>query len=103
MELTPEQRTRRDAMRRTSVAGAIVNLVLTALKVGVGIIGNSAALVADGVHSLSDLATDVMVWFAARYGNEPPDKNHPYGHGRIETATTLVLGAVLSGVDIDFL
>ncbi len=95
MELTPEQRTRRDAMRRTSVAGAIVNLVLTALKVGVGIIGNSAALVADGVHSLSDLATDVMVWFAARYGNEPPDKNHPYGHGRIETAFTVALGGVL--------
>ena len=103
MELTPEQRIRRDAMRRTSVAGAIVNLVLTALKVGVGIIGNSAALVADGVHSLSDLATDVMVWFAARYGNEPPDKNHPYGHGRIETVTTLVLGAVLGAVGVGFL
>ncbi len=93
-EPTPEQ-VRRAAMRRTSVVGAIINLALTLLKVGVGLLGNSAALVADGVHSLSDLATDVMVWFAARYGNEPPDRDHPYGHGRIETLFTVALGGVL--------
>lgn len=82
-------------MRRTSVVGAIVNLVLSVVKVWVGIAGHSAALVADGIHSLSDLATDVMVWFAASYSNAPPDHEHPYGHGRIETAFTVALGAVL--------
>lgn len=87
--------TREQAMQRTSIVGAVVNLALTLLKVGVGIVGHSAALVADGIHSLADLATDLMVWLAARYSNQPPDKDHPYGHGRIETAFTVVLGTVL--------
>ena len=82
-------------MRRTSVVGAFANLVLSVVKVWVGIAGHSAALVADGIHSLSDLGTDVMVWLAASYSNAPPDREHPYGHGRIETAFTVALGAVL--------
>ncbi len=89
------RKAREQAMRRTSVVGAVVNLGLSVVKVGVGIVGHSAALVADGIHSLSDLATDVMVWFAATYSNQPPDREHPYGHGRIETALTVALGAVL--------
>lgn len=82
-------------MRRTSIIGALVNLGLSVLKVVVGITGHSAALVADGIHSMSDLATDVMVWLAAGYSNQPPDREHPYGHGRIETAFTVALGTVL--------
>ncbi len=82
-------------MRRTSVVGAIVNLVLTILKVIFGIVGQSHALIADGVHSLADLSTDLMVWFAAKYSNQPADKEHPYGHARIETAFTVGLGVVL--------
>src|SRR5690606_33122380 len=53
------------------------------------------ALIADGVHSLADLITDLMVWFAAKYSNRPADKEHPYGHARIETAFTVGLGVVL--------
>ncbi len=83
------------AMRKTSVVGAIVNLVLTVVKIIFGIIGQSTALVADGVHSLADLSTDLMVWFAAKYSNQPADKDHPYGHARIETAFTVGLGVVL--------
>ena len=83
------------AMRNTSVVGAIVNLVLTIAKVIFGIIGQSHALIADGVHSLADLSTDLMVWFAAKYSNRPADKEHPYGHARIETAFTVGLGVVL--------
>jgi cation diffusion facilitator family transporter len=83
------------AMRTTSVVGAIVNLALTLAKVAFGIIGQSHALIADGVHSLADLSTDVMVWFAAKYSNRPADKERPYGHARIETAFTVGLGVVL--------
>lgn len=86
---------RNKAMRETSVVGAIVNLALTIAKVFFGIIGQSHALIADGVHSLADLSTDVMVWFAAKYSNQPADKEHPYGHARIETAFTVGLGVVL--------
>ena len=67
---------RDQAMRKTSVVGAIVNLVLTVLKIIFGVIGQSTALVADGVHSLADLSTDLMVWFAAKYSNQPADKDH---------------------------
>lgn len=86
---------RNKAMRTTSVVGAIVNLVLTIAKVVFGVIGQSHALIADGVHSLADLSTDLMVWFAAKYSNQPADKEHPYGHARIETAFTVGLGVVL--------
>ncbi len=87
--------TRDKAMRNTSIVGAIVNLVLTVVKVVFGIIGQSHALIADGIHSLADLSTDLMVWFAAKYSNQPADKEHPYGHARIETAFTVGLGVVL--------
>lgn len=86
---------RDQAMRKTSVVGALVNLILTVLKVVFGVIGQSHALIADGIHSLADLSTDLMVWFAAKYSNQPADKEHPYGHARIETAFTVGLGVVL--------
>lgn len=83
------------AMRKTSVVGAIVNLALTVLKIIFGFIGQSHALIADGIHSLADLSTDLMVLLAAKYSNRPADKDHPYGHARIETAFTVGLGVVL--------
>lgn len=83
------------AMRKTSVVGAIVNLALTVLKIIFGFIGQSHALIADGIHSLADLSTDLMVWLAAKYSNRPADKDHPYGYARIETAFTVGLGVVL--------
>lgn len=86
---------RDQAMRNTSIVGAIVNLCLTIAKVVFGVIGQSHALIADGVHSLADLCTDLMVWFAAKYSNRPADKAYPYGHARIETAFTVGLGVVL--------
>ena len=95
MDAQQRARARDKAMRNTSVVGAIVNLALTVAKVVFGIIGQSHALIADGVHSLADLSTDLMVWFAAKYSNQPADKEHPYGHARIETAFTVGLGVVL--------
>lgn len=95
MDSQQSAQARDKAMRNTSVVGAIVNLALTIAKVTFGIIGQSHALIADGVHSLADLSTDLMVWFAAKYSNRPADKEHPYGHARIETAFTVGLGVVL--------
>jgi len=74
-----------------------VNVVLTLLQIVVGIIGKSQALVADGLHSPSDLLCDFLVLFANRHGSKDADKDHPYGHARIETATTFVLGVILMG------
>ncbi len=81
---------------RVTILGAIINLALTALKIVGGVVLASPALVADGVHSLSDLASDIMVLWGLRHANRPPDDNHPYGHGRFETLATLALAAILA-------
>jgi cation diffusion facilitator family transporter len=86
---------RRQAITRTTIAGAVSNLALSALKISVGWFGHSHALIADGIHSLSDLATDVLVWFAGQHASRAPDDDHPYGHGRYETMATLALGLLL--------
>ncbi len=92
---TPLLQERASASQRVTLVGAVVNLLLSALKLVVGVMASSAALVADGIHSLSDLASDALVWFAARHAGEEPDEEHPYGHGRFETAATLGLGILL--------
>lgn len=81
----------------------MTNSVLTIGQVVIGLFANAFSLVADATHTLSDLVTDLMVLVAGRRGADPADTDHPYGHGRIETATTLVLGAVLAGVGVGFL
>jgi cation diffusion facilitator family transporter len=83
------------ATRRVAVVSGVVNLLLSVFQVIVGLLAGSAALVADGVHSASDLLSDVLVWFAARHAAQAPDKDHPYGHGRFETAATLGLAILL--------
>jgi cation diffusion facilitator family transporter len=91
------QRTERGrATRRVAVVSGVVNLLLSFAQVIVGLVANSAALVADGIHSASDLLSDLLVWFASRHASQAPDKDHPYGHGRFETAATLGLGILLA-------
>ncbi|TDX30242.1 cation diffusion facilitator family transporter [Modicisalibacter xianhensis] len=80
---------------RVTLIGAVIDTLLGIAKVIVGYLVGSAALVADGIHSFSDLATDTFVLVAMHYGRQAPDRNHPYGHGRIETLATLLLGSVL--------
>lgn len=75
--------------------GAAANLFLTLIKFIGGVFGNSLALMADAVHSMSDLITDVVVYFSHGVGQLPPDKNHPYGHGRAETIGTTVVGLLI--------
>lgn len=83
------------ATRRVTYLSIWVNCLLGIAKVITGTIVGSAALVADGVHSFSDLVTDGFVLTAAHYGRQGPDRDHHYGHGRIETLATLFLGSVL--------
>lgn len=90
---TNNERTRQT--QRAAIVGALVNLVLSVVKLVIGVVANSAALVADGIHSVSDLLSDALVWFAARHAGHGPDDEHPYGHGRFETAATLGLGILL--------
>ncbi|MEA2064522.1 MAG: cation diffusion facilitator family transporter [Gemmatimonadota bacterium] len=82
---------------RVTVLGAITNIALAALKIAVGWIAHSWALVADGIHSLTDLATDILVAFALIAGNRPKDEGHPYGHKKIETLTEIIVGLCLAG------
>jgi len=86
--------------RRSAVVGAVVNSVLSVTKLLLGWLGQSQSLLADGIHSLSDLMTDLLVFFAARHAKEAPDDDHPYGHGRFETVGTLVLGGILIAVGL---
>jgi cation diffusion facilitator family transporter len=68
------------------------------MKIGFGWLGQSHALIADGFHSLSDLLTDGLVYFAAHHGSQDADEDHPYGHARFETLATVILGAILIAV-----
>jgi cation diffusion facilitator family transporter len=91
---------RRHAVTRTAIVGAIVNLLLSIIKIIAGVLGHSQALVADGVHSLSDLLSDLLVLIAGRRANQGPDRDHPYGHARYETVATLMLGLLLIAVAV---
>ena len=87
-------------VRRITLIGSVVDLVLGVVKILVGYISASQALIADGVHSLSDLATDFLVIFAAKHSHREADAEHPYGHGRIETVATVALGVALLAVAV---
>ncbi len=80
---------------KITLIGTAVNLLLAGLKFAVGILGGSMALVADGVHSISDLLTDAVVLVGARVAALPADENHPYGHGKFETLAALLVALVL--------
>lgn len=91
----PEHQAQTREAHRVTLIGAALDALLGLAKVIVGAMVGSAALVADGVHSFSDLITDAFVLGATHFGRQAPDRNHPYGHGRIETLATLWLGSVL--------
>ncbi|MCM8593826.1 cation diffusion facilitator family transporter [Accumulibacter sp.] len=82
--------------QRVTWVSVMVNVFLTAAQVVAGIIAHSQGLIADGLHSLSDLVCDFLVLFAAHHSKDPADESHPYGHARIETAASFALGAILA-------
>ena len=83
------------AVRRVTFEGMAVNVAIAALKGAAGVLASSQALVADAVHSLSDLATDFAVIFGVKFWTAPADEDHPYGHGKIQAVVTLFIGALL--------
>lgn len=84
------------AARKSTWVSIFINLILTVLQIAGGYFARSQSLMADGLHTLADLFSDVLVLFANRHGNKHADADHPYGHARIETAASLILGASLA-------
>jgi cation diffusion facilitator family transporter len=92
--------TREKIVRKVTWVGLILNLFLVAIKFIAGIYGRSQALVADAIHSLTDLTTDIAVIAGSHYWSRPPDENHPYGHRRLETLVTVFIGVALIAAGI---
>lgn len=89
------QLSRYRAVKKVSFVNASINSLLAIFKIIIGVIGNSHALVADGIHSFSDLLSDALVLLAAKMGSQNPDEEHPYGHHRIETIGAVIISVIL--------
>jgi cation diffusion facilitator family transporter len=87
---------RTKASQKVTLVGAVVDFLLAVFKVMTGMFGNSGALIADGIHSFSDLLSDGVVWYAAKHSADEADEEHPYGHERFETVATLGLSIILA-------
>lgn len=94
----PESRSHQSQAQRITIIGSVIDTVLGVLKIVFGMLAHSNALIADGIHSLSDLVTDVLVVWIIRYSHQAPDKKHPWGHARFETIGTVILGCLLIAV-----
>lgn len=87
--------TREKEIYKATIIGSVCNFLLLAFKFAAGIIGQSAAMIADAVHSLSDFITDIIVLVFVHISNKPQDKDHDFGHGKYETLATAIIGAIL--------
>jgi len=90
-----KQEISRKQIRNVTYLAITVNIGLCVVKVIFGFIGNSMALISDGIHSLSDMTTDLMILVGVRLGSKEPDQKHPYGHGRLETLATGIIAIAL--------
>ena len=99
----PAHPARFEAARKSTWISIIINLLLSIMQVLAGYFGKSQSLMSDGLHSFADLISDILVLFANRHGNRHADANHPYGHARIETAASLILGVSLAALGVGLL
>ena len=90
--------TREKGIYKVTIIGSIVNFALLVFKFIAGIVGYSAAMVADAVQSLSDFVTDIVVIVFVKISGKPQDESHDYGHGKYDTLATAIIGVVLSRV-----
>lgn len=88
---------------QTTLVGSVANLLLVVFKFIAGIVGHSAAMIADAVHSLSDFITDIIVVIFVAISGKPEDEDHDYGHGKYETLATAVIGIILFFVGVGIL
>jgi cation diffusion facilitator family transporter len=95
---TPAERAA--AASRSTWVSVVVNIVLSTTQIVVGVLAKSQGLIADGIHSLSDLVADFVVLFASHHAKKDADEEHPYGHHRFETAASLALGLLLLAVGV---
>lgn len=93
-------KSREKEIYKVTALGSVVNVALTIFKFVAGILGRSSAMVADAVHSLSDLVTDAIIFIFVRAASKPVDRTHEYGHGKFETLATLMVGCILFLVGI---
>ena len=101
--MTPNTTTREKEIYKVTIIGSIVNFILLLFKFIAGIVGHSAAMVADAVHSLSDFVTDIVVIVFVKISGKPQDESHDYGHGKYETLATAIIGVVLFAVGVGIL
>ena len=94
---------REKEIRNITLWGAFVNVVLTVFKILAGVLGRSSAMIADGVHSLSDLLSDVVVLVFTRISSKGQDRDHSFGHGKFETLATLIISILLVAVGANLL
>ena len=93
-------KTRTQRAQQVTWIGAVINVILSVCKILAGFFGKSSAMIADGMHSLSDLVTDVIVVVFFRISDAEKDDRHPYGHGKFETFSTFLIALVLFGVGL---
>jgi cation diffusion facilitator family transporter len=91
------------AASRSTWVSVVVNIGLSVTQIAIGVLAKSQGLIADGIHSLSDLVGDFVVLFASHHGRKDADADHPYGHQRFETAASLALGVLLLAVGVGML
>ena len=89
--------------QRATIIGIVVNIILAIIKGIGGIMGNSRALIADAVHSASDVISSVAVFIGIRAAQKPPDREHPYGHGKSENVATLIVAILLVVVGFEIM
>lgn len=90
-------------IKQVTIVGMIVNVVLSVMKLFIGFIANSQALIADGIHSFSDLTTDFSIIFCVKFWLQPADREHPYGHQKIELLVTVFIAVILMIIGLTIL
>lgn len=100
MNVMTDEKQRLREVYKVTIAGSIINVLLLVLKFAAGILGHSAAMIADAIHSLTDFVTDVIVLVFVKLGNKPMDSDHDYGHGKYETLATAIIGISLFVVGV---
>ena len=95
MNIGQDENNRQKNIYKVTLAGGAVNVILLAFKFVAGILGHSAAMIADAVHSLSDFVTDIIVLIFVHISGKPQDKSHDYGHGKYETLALTIIGVAL--------